>query len=600
MATTGDSKIATSVGGSAAAAGEVFRADVATRIAIHLLAQTPIWNPSTVDSVPIALRCEAATKIDDIAVTTMVGRILIQAKGNAKLNVPRDATLLTSEDPFVSAIEQLVAQQKTDPLDAAKDRFVLAYKEATEELKRLKRIGERVVRLDVSTDETQGRVEVLRTEEEQKTFRRFELVLQHITGSAPSWTDLVSLLRLAHFWGLPEGVTHRIDIDPGNLMRVVLADGESCNTAIDALSREVLSLAAAATGTDLSSLREYLGKSFRLEAVPDCARDVERLRATSASHLAAMRRWQRPPFGVTVDRGVVPELVAAMNNGPVVVLGDRGVGKSSTALAVVDHLVALRHQVVVCDLKQTTTSLFTLPGDQPLRNPLERVLAAFPHPVPAYLVLDGLEEIAGQRDLEKSLLALLTRVSRMPGHWRIVGFARPSTLRGRRELQELFFGRPIRSHGDQEAFKKLHHLHLGPLTANQIHQVLSSAPESVRRAASTPAAQAFLAIPETLAMFADVTPSSDCQPLYASPVLHEYWTTRVGDMTRQQVLIQLARAQRRYGSSTIPIHVLLADGVSAQVIERLLDDGVIVLSNERVGFSHEMVADFIHARFPGA
>lgn len=596
MASTGDSK--TSVGGSAATAGEVFRVDIATRIALHLLAQTPIWTPSTVDSVPISLRCEAATKIDDIAINTIVGRILIQAKGDDKLNVPPNATTLRSEDAFVKAFGQLVAQQKTDPLDATKDRFVLAYKEATEELKRLKRIGERVGRLDVSKDETQGRVEVLRTEDEQKTFRRFELVIQHITGSAPNWSDLISLLRVAHFWGLPEGVTHRIEIDPGNLMRAVLADGESCQTAIDALGREVLSLAAVATGVDLSSLRHFLGKSFRLEAVPDCARDIERVRSTSAVHLASMRKWQRPAFGVTVDRGANAALRAAMNEGPVVVVGDRGIGKSAVAISLIDNLIASQQQVVVCDLKQATSSLFTIPGDPPLRNTLDRVLAAFPHPIPAYLVIDGLEEIAGQRDLEKSVLALIGRVLRIPDHWRLICFARPSTLRGRRELQEVFSGNPIQKRVDE--FETLRHLSLGPLSSDELDLVLTSAPEAIRRSASTPAAQAFLSIPETLSMFADVTPQSEQPPLYASPVLKEYWATKVGDLGRQQALILLARAQRMQRSSTIPIAELLGDGISAEVLERLRDDGVIVIAAERVGFSHEMVADFIHARYPNA
>jgi hypothetical protein len=196
------------------------------------------------------------------------------------------------------------------------------------------------------------------------------------------------------------------------------------------------------------------------------------------------------------------------------------------------------------------------------------------------------------------VLALIGFIVRLPGLWRLIGFTRPSTLRGRRDWQTLFAGRPIQ--GADEEFDKIRHLRLGPFTDQQLDSILSAVPESIRTAASTPGAREFLAVPETLSLFADVAPRGEQPALYASLVLNEYWANRVGDFTRQTALIQLARAQRKQRSSTIPIGDLINQGIAAGALDSLRNDGVVVIVSGRIGLTQQMLIDFIHARFPDA
>jgi hypothetical protein len=592
-------------GGSANTSGESFRADVAAFIAIRILAQTPIWNHSFVDAVPLRLHCEAAEDVDDIAVSTRLGRLLFQAKGDEKLNIPPDARDLKAplSNHFVKAIAQLVSQQTSGdaqrrPLDEAKDRFVLAFKDATDDFKRLRKIAERVAPpASVPDEESRARLEVLRSEDDQRVFERFEKVVHCLRKVAPTWSDIIALLRISIFWPVHEGITHRIEVDPGNLLRSVLADGGSCQNAIDVLSREIITLAAVATGIDMEGLRAFLGsRQFRLQATPDCSRDVQRILDSTSTIVANIRLSQRPVFGPPVDRRAVSELLTAMEIGPTVLLGDRGMGKSNVILAVYDELKRQDRNVIVCDLKQATPqALVTLPTGEALTNPLNTILASFPGPRPTFMLIDGLEEAAADRTLEKILYALIGNVARDQTRWRLLVASRPSILQGRREWREFFDGTPVRASTD-DVFGATRHLRLGAFTTDELQHALAEAPAAMKQAVfSKPSIQDFVAVPETLALLRDL-PNHQEPPagFYAKAVLDLYWGHRVHSPDRQAFVIKLARAQRARNASALPVDELDLQGTT---LSELREDGVIVVASGRVSFAHEQLADYIHARF---
>lgn len=584
-----------SIGGAANAGGESFRADLAARIGIHMLAQSPLWNHSAVDAVPLAIQCEAAEQIDDIAVRTRSGRLLFQAKGDAHLGPPPNATIRGQDSAFVKAIAQLVAQQngRADArLDVSTDRFVLAFKNGTDDLQRLKRIAERVaMSAEIPADESDARLAVLRSEPDRDVFFRFERVIEQLVARPPTWVELVELLRLSIFWFLPEGVTQRIEIDPGFQLRGLLVEGQSPDGAINVLSREMLSLAAAAAGIDAEGLRRVLVRNgLQLQAAPDFSRDLALIAESTRELVANMRRLQRGSFGATLDRGV-PALMTQLESGPTVVLGERGVGKSNLLLAVFDELRRQQRRVVLCDLKQATSShLLTSPIQNALTNPIADLMGAVPER-PAYLLIDGLEEMIGDSSLEKVVLSLLGLACRDRERWRVLVTCRESTFRGRWEWRSLFLELPI---AGRDA--SVRHLLLSRLTYEQLDLALANAPAALGGAIlADPVARSFLSLPESLALLFDLPPDQQTPALFASAILDRYWERRVASPDRAAVVIRLAREQRATGASSVPLQLL---GQQSTIVDALASDGVLVVAADRVSFAHEPLADYVRARFP--
>jgi hypothetical protein len=593
-----------SSGGSGNTGGESFRADLGARLGVKMLTKSPIWSPCAVDAVPVCIRCEAIEPVDDLVVLTQRGRLLFQAKGDEKLHLPVDATKLMAplDNPFVKAMSQLVTQQFSTggrhiPLDPTSDRFVLAYKDATDDFKRLRRIGTRLESpASIPQVEARARLEVLRTDEEQRTFDRFVHVVRSLCTFAPTWEDITGLLRLTIFWQVPETISHRIDVDPGNQLREVLADGESCENAIDVMSSKIIALASVGAGIDASSLRSFMGQRFRLHAAPDCARDVQRVIAATETSVLAMTRLQRPVFGAAVDRAVVPTLIEGMELGPTVLVGERGVGKSAVVIALYEALRRQNAHVVVVDLKQATAhGMLTTPTAPTLSNSLAAVLASFPDPRPAYMLIDGLEETAADRQFEKAVLSLFNAVAFDRARWRLLATCRPFVLQGRAEWRVPFEGLPLKG-AVEGIFASLRHVRLERFTMEELKQALAEAPEELRsHILSDASGRSFLALPEMLALLRDLPPGTQTPALYAKALLDVYWDRRVGSPDRQSVLIQLARAYRTNPSNTVSVGDPRWTGAA---FTELCNEGVILVIRDRIHFAHESLAEYIHVRFP--
>lgn len=582
------------IGGAANAGGESFRADLAARIAVHMLAQSPLWNHGAVDAVPVSVRCEAAEHVDDVAVDTRMGRLLFQAKGDDRLSLPPDARRVRRDGAFVKAIAQLVAQQgqgASSPLDETTDRFVLAYKEGTEEIRRLKSIAERIAPpTKIDPNEARARLSVFRSERDKAVFERFERVLERVMHQTPTWQEAITLLRLSMFWAISEGISHRIDVDPAYHLRNVLAEGESAEAAIDVLSREFISLAAgAAAGITADGLRTFLGRRFQLQGTPNCALDIQRVSNGTRIFVENMRKAQRPAFGAIVVRDALQEVWEKLERGPTAVIGERGVGKSNLLLTMFDDLTRRAQQVVVCDLRQATPlHLLTSSTATPLHNSLSAVMGSLPRPGPTYVLIDGLEETARDRNLEKVLASLLTILCADHSLWRVCATSRDSTLRGRKWRH--FFSEGIATPDSTPSTRQVR---LERFTAAELSQALERGPtELVEEAARDPVISRLLSLPENLSLLAELPSSSQTSARFTKALLDVYWEQRIATPERQALVMRIAREQRNLGSGAVPLDLLTGFG---SALSDLQDDGVVVVSNGRAAFAHDQLAEYVQS-----
>ena len=587
------------VGGAASASGESFRDDLATRIAICILAQAPLWEHSTVDVVPRRISCETAEHIDDIAVHTSRGRLLVQAKGDAKLALPDDATARKNPlaDPFVKAIAQLVAQQTSPrppstPLIPSTDRFVLAYKDATKELARLRDIAARLSTEDKAGEEFDVRPRVLHGADDE-VFESFRKVVTAITGASWGWTELVALLRVTVFWWVaPEGAGRRIPVDPYNLLRWVLADPDATSKAANIISRKMLELAASRASMDADALRSLLtNEKFELQALPDYSGDLDRVEEASTRYLASI---ERRTCLAPIARKVTSRLLIALEDGATVLVGDRGMGKSTVLASVARELRKRKRQVVVCDLRQAAANIF--PG---LRASMERVLAAIGDPLPAYLLIDGLDETSHNSELAKAVLSLCD-VSAEDRRWRLLATARTRAM-GSPEWRRRFKGSPVESSPD-EFLQNLHYARVDRFDPEELDHALGTiSADAASIIRSSERLRRFVETPENFALLSDLvagTAGALGEATYASGLVSEYWARRVSykdAIARRHALLEIDRLQQEAGASTSMFADVVGRGVTVQILAELEDDRVITIVDDRVSITHELVVDYIRA-----
>lgn len=279
-----------SIGGAAATGGESFRADVASLIALHMLAQRTLPEGLSSGGVPTRLALETASHVDDIEVeATGQCRTWLQAKHRLDLSAKGDS-------PLGKAVLQLVRQHLSMTLDPDHHRLVVVCAEASQHLTTVVRVIRRF-----HFDSSVSREDVLRTDEERAHFENFEKLLgacwAAAGGTAPSWEDSSTFLRLMDLWLVPESPGGRVLGTAHGFLHNLLEDPSDATQFLEVLRSFMTTLAKSQRSADVIGLRRalrQLGVRFRNEG--DSSSLVER-------HLESIvERWAKlPPFGALGD-----------------------------------------------------------------------------------------------------------------------------------------------------------------------------------------------------------------------------------------------------------------------------------------------------------
>lgn len=337
-----------SIGGAASAAGETFRADVAARIAVHILARRSIRELGPMN-VPFRIILESGSEVDDIEVEMNGGgKAWIQAKRRLELSTDR-------QKPLASAFDQFVRQYVQAPaLDPSRDHLVLAYESCSDPIAVL-RTAVRRFRSDTPTP-AQAAPDPQSQEALEKLHQIIATAWRDAGGASPHWSQISRLLSLIVFWELREGDDGRVEIDPSHLLSTVV-EGEGAVAATDALRVFVSTLAKDRRGANANGLR----RALRDAGIVLCHTDgfeqrieihLERLRTNWISHrplgvLAADTAWSSAlkssevfvsprlqEHGSRSDTELRAETILERLRGghPVAVLGHVGTGKSTLLL----------------------------------------------------------------------------------------------------------------------------------------------------------------------------------------------------------------------------------------------------------------------------
>ncbi len=556
----------TSGGGHAVNAGIEYQSRVAAWFAVHVLAEAAVQGRFDLPhpAVLTDLWVEPDAVVDDvIARTSQDGFLFVQVKKNLQLSSKPTSRFGQALDQllrqYVSLAEHAPAGRSWErPLEPARDRLLLVVSGESSRVVRealpklLTRIRNRSARTLPS--------ELASRSEEQKALGILRELFEHAwvkyRSGAPSDEQLLKFLELCHVVTVNAeagGPDEQLALQL--LQTTVLSEPAMAANAWSTLVAACTSMAATGEHITPHALRSLLAaRKITPKTALSIEGDVARLRTYSERLLGDLAEASEIKLGrdvISIRRKVLDGLSAAVSDGPLIVIGEPGSGKSGVL-----HQLALAHSAGGADvvflavdrlIAQTEAELARSLG---ILAPLEDVLLGWAGATPGLLVVDALD--AARSDTTAAVLRrLLERILRKTSRWRIVASMRKFDLRYSPEMNSLFRGEPPGEFADP-LFSNLRHVNVGPLSDDELAPLRESVPQLFSFLnASSPALQKLLRVPFNLRLLAELlghsVPTSDLSYVRAQvQLLDRYWEHRViatpsGSDEREAVLQAVTR-----------------------------------------------------------
>lgn len=562
---------------------------------------------------------ETREHVDDIEVTSSTGaRAYVQAK----------LTLSLSEKPdseFGNAMRAFVGQYLAEGEAAfgPDDRLVLAVgRNASSYIREdLRRV---VVRARPPATELAA-IAVNEREREvlEKVLCHLRAAWREQAGGEPEEADLLGVLAAVHVdvHDLTDGGASTQNAQ--NLLRgSVVAEAAQAGQAWGLLVTLAAALATEQTRADRERLQGHLiDRQVPLRAIPSYRSDIERLRRYSEETLAELEELSRisPPAGgeIKIDRGLAPEIGAAVAAGSLLVTGDPGHGKSASVYEFVRGARETGADVCVIIAEgPAAESLGRLREELNLEHEVVEVLRNWPGQGPAYLVIDGLDA-ARREGPRKALLDLIAAAIRSGGRWRVLASVRRFDLRYNARLREVFAplgAPPVLADRTDPEFEDVRHYVVPELSEEELGQLAELAPGIHELlAGATDELRELSRVPFNLRLLAELVglevESIELEPVTTQvQLLDLYWRHRVigsdglGD-ARIGVITTVARqmiAAHRLQAERTPF----ATAETAPSLQKLLDEHVLTeittpvgtVEREQIAFSHNVLFDFALAK----
>jgi hypothetical protein len=328
-------------GGNATSSGVLFQSSVASYFGAAMLAEKNIDRFSDLTgAMPVVVRMETEAPVDDILVETNAGGfIFVQAKTRVEFSTG-------PASPFGKTIEQFVRQwlvcaagsgdrQWNRPLDQARDRLVLAVGPASSngikaDLKR-------------ALEAKRAQATAPLPQDQQSALDRLTSTIDEIwrTSSAtpPTSENITALIRLIDVLVFDFDSADRTVVSQ---MMQGLVEKQSDADGADGLLRDVFTaLSVRRLGVDPTRLRSRIVGSIRLQAPPSYRSDVDTLRRYSDETRAHLEHLEETRLGtqiIKIDRKCAGAVLAAAEQGSLLLVGDPGAGKSAVMSTAAAHL----------------------------------------------------------------------------------------------------------------------------------------------------------------------------------------------------------------------------------------------------------------------
>jgi hypothetical protein len=607
------------VGGASAAAGVGYQQGVTAWLSVHLLAEDhapPL--PSFEETVKaMSTASETDQPIDDINIRTNVGVTLY---GQAKRAVPQLVDRGGSD--FTDFIEQAVDQHLALRSGGVgpPSRYVLATSpDASSMVRRELRLVLNGLRdaprnTDIgSFGSTGDRRAALST-----TVSILRRVLRE-RGKEQTDELLRELLERIVVWELDiDGAAQSTAI--ALLAAAVVSSSTVAAEAWRVLERRALKAAEDHETLDLYGWRRALQMDgVALRAIPSLEVDIGRLRAHSSRAIADLERHRLLRVAGTelsVERDVTATAHRRVQNGPLLLVGDAGSGKSAVMSDLAGRLSQDGADVVVLDAEAVgSTSLGELSRELGLAHDTDEILDAWPGSGRRYLLVDGLDETRGSPGVP-TLRRLVARVA-ASGSWVPVVAVRRFDLRYSSELRAIFAGTTAEGDWTDQEFVDTRHVVVGDLSDPELEQLRAPTPELVAMA-HHPGVGPLLRRPIHLQLAADLLARGGAEADVARlrtqlQLLDLYWTRIVEEPVQRRApreLVLGAACRLVVADRRLTFAHTGLEAADAGATTDLLGLGILVEGEPQPGagrplrFLHGLVADFAIARLvlwpPGA
>ncbi|WP_222934857.1 hypothetical protein [Pseudomonas koreensis] len=594
-------------GGAATSAGIRFEQQLGALFSAWILAGDRLDGSFRLGAATAEwIRFETEAPVDDLLIKTSNGGYLaVQAKTTASI----------SEDlgsPFGKTISQfvrhwLVAQQGNAsmewnrPLDPTRDRLVLAVSpQASNQIKTDLPAALRLVSQPGGGALNQA---------QHRAYKVFSSLVEQAWASITKSTyDDDLLLKLAELI-----VVFTFDGDTGYALAsgsLYKAFGQGIDAAAAFTTLTDLSgqLMKQRGGGDLLTWRQLLaGQGFALSAPPEYRSDIEALKRHSKGIASALASYEKIDMGngdfLSVRRECQAEVETAVLNGPLLIIGEPGAGKSGVLNTLAKRLCDDGLDVLQLAVdRYSIESLEGLSRELGLAHPLLDVIDAWDGPSKAYLIIDALDATRGGRG-ENVFRALIERVLERKGRWNVVASIRNFDLRMGQQLRTLFKGTPPQPSLADSSFPNVSHIQVPPWSETEFQQLLQQSPAlAMCLAQSPPRLRELAMVPFNTRLLSELISANAVKNLDViasqADLLDLYWDNRVEghgspakiSLKRMVQLMVEARALRA------PMIDVAADNPA--MIDTLCQEGVIVVVDNRrwVQFRHHLLFDYAAAK----
>lgn len=594
-------------GGAATSAGIRFEQQLGALFSSWILAGDRFDDSFRLGSAaPEWIRFETEAPVDDLLIKTSDGGyVAVQAKTTTTLSEDPNSPLGKTIVQFVR--HWFVAQQGDGsmewnrPLDPSRDRLVLAVSpQASFQIRSDLPNALRLVSQPGGGSLNQA---------QQRAYQVFSnLVAQAWASITKTPIDDQLLSELAKLV-----VVFTFDGERGSALAsgsLVKAFGTDLNaeTAFTALSDLSGRLMQERGGGDLSILRQLLvRRGIVLSASPEYRADIQTLRQHSKQIAEALGSYEKievvsgAPLSVRRDCQTAVEI--AVQNGPLLIIGEPGAGKSGVLNALARQLGNDGFDILQLAVdRYSIESLEGLSREIGLRHPLLDVLEAWDGPGPAFLIVDALDATRGGHG-EGVFRALIERVLERKGRWSVVASIRNFDLRMGQQLRALFKGKPPEASLADPSFAEVQHIQVPLWSEAEFDQLLHQSPELARCLAKTPSRLRDLAmVPFNTRLLCELILGDSVKHLdevaSQADLLRLYWDHRVeghGLPARSSLslVVQLMVQARALRAPT-----LQAAGDNPAMIDTLCKEGVLVVvdAGRGVQFRHHLLFDYAAAR----
>lgn len=552
------------------------------------------------------IRFETEAPVDDLLIKTSDdGFVAVQAKTTA--NLSKDLA-----SPFGKTVSQfvrhwLVAQQGdaslgwNRPLDPRRDRLVLAVgPKASNQIK-----FDLPDALRLVTQAGGGPL----TQAQQHAYRVFSSLVEQ------SWASITKDRYDNH---LPQHLAEFITVFTfdgdsghalarGSIFKVLGQDADPgvVFTALTELSGQLMKQRG---GGDLPAWRQLLaGRGIALNATPEFRGDIEALKRHSKAIASALASYEKIDMGngdsLSVRRECQVEVEAAVLNGPLLIIGEPGAGKSGVLNALAKKL--FDDGVDVLQLAVDRYSIESLEGlsrELGLAHPLLDVIEAWDGAGPAYLIVDALDATRGGRG-ESVFRALIERVLERKGRWNVVASIRNFDLRMGQQLRTLFKGTPPHASLADPSFPNVAHIQVPPWSESEFQQLLHQSPALATCLDKSPVRLRELAmVPFNTRLLGELISANAVKNLDTissqADLLDLYWNHRVeGHGSPAKICLKrMVRLMVEARGLRAPFTEVAAENPA--MIDTLCQQGVIVVVNNKrwVQFRHHLLFDYAAAQ----